>query len=190
MSKRALIVIDVQNDYFPGGDWELSGMNAAAENAAKLLASARDNGDLVVHVRHEFPTTDAPFFRPGSKGAEINEMVRPQDKEAVVVKHQINSFRETNLKALLDENKVEEVVICGAMSHMCIDAATRAANDFGYKVNVIDDACATRDAEFNGIKVPAAQVHAAYMAALGFAYATMHSTSEYLSNAKNPVKTA
>jgi nicotinamidase-related amidase len=70
------------------------------------------------------------------------------------------------------------------MSHMCVDAATRAASDFGYKVTVIHDACATHDQDFNGVKVPAAQVHAAFMAGLAFAYATLKSTDEFLSTNK------
>jgi hypothetical protein len=76
MPKRALVLIDIQNDYFPGGKWTLRGIDAAAENAAKLLAAARAAGDLVVHVRHEFPTADAPFFAPGSEGAKIHPKVR------------------------------------------------------------------------------------------------------------------
>jgi nicotinamidase-related amidase len=75
MPKRALVLIDVQNDYFPGGKWPLVGIESAAENAAKVLASARANGDLVVHVRHEFPSQDAPFFTPESEGAKINSKV-------------------------------------------------------------------------------------------------------------------
>lgn len=181
MSKRALIVVDLQNDYFPGGGWVLSGIEAAADNAARLIAFARGRGEPVVHIRHEFPTTDAPFFRPGSEGAKIHPKVLNRDDEPVVVKHHINSFRETDLKAVLDRSAVDEVVICGAMSHMCVDGVTRAANDLGYKVTVVHDACASRDLEFNGVKVPAAQVHAAFMAALGFAYATMRSTEEHLS---------
>ena len=59
MPKRALVLIDIQNDYFPGGRWTLSGIDSAADNAAKLLAKARATGDLVVHVRHEFPSADA-----------------------------------------------------------------------------------------------------------------------------------
>ena len=180
MTKRALIVVDLQNDYFPGGKWTLSGVDAAADNAAQLLAAAREQGELVVHVRHEFPTQDAPFFAVGSEGAQIHPKVRSQGDEHVVVKSQINSFRETDLKEVLDRNGIKEVVICGAMSHMCVDAVTRAARDFGYEVTVIHDACATRDLEFNGVRVPAAQVHAAFMAALGFAYATMRSTSQHL----------
>ena len=180
MAKRALIVIDIQNDYFPGGKWTLSGMDAAAENASRLLAATRQAGDLVVHIRHEFPTNDAPFFAPGSMGARIHPKVANLAGEPVVVKQQINSFRQTELKEILDRHGIEEVVICGAMSHMCVDAATRAANDFGYPCTVVHDACASRDLEFNGMKVPAAHVHAAFMAALQFGYATAVSTEEFL----------
>jgi nicotinamidase-related amidase len=180
MTKRALIVVDIQNDYFPGGKWTLSGIEAAADNAARLLAATRAKGELVVHIRHEFKTDDAPFFTPGSEGAQIHAKARNQGDEHVVLKHHVSSYRETDLKEVLDRNGIEEVVICGAMSHMCVDAITRASSDFGYKVTVVHDACASRDLEFNGVKVPAAQAHAAFMAALGFAYATMRSTDEHL----------
>jgi nicotinamidase-related amidase len=182
MSKRALVIIDVQNDYFPGGKWPLSGIGTAADNAAKLLAAARAAGDLVVHVRHEFPSLDAPFFTPGSDGAKIHEKVSGLDGEPVVLKHHVNSFRETDLKAILDRHGAEEVVICGAMSHMCVDAGARAASDLGYKCVVVHDACATRDQEFEGTLVPAAEVQAAFMAALRFGYARLVSTKDYLTD--------
>lgn len=184
MPKRALIVIDVQNDYFAGGKWTLSGMENAADNVAKLLESARNAGDLVVHIRHEFPTADAPFFASGSPGAEIHAKVKPLGNEPVILKHYINSIRETDLKAVLDKHGITDVVICGAMSHMCVDAATRASNDLGYACTVIHDACASRDLEFNGVHVPAAHAHAAFMSALQFGYATSISTGEFLAKPK------
>jgi nicotinamidase-related amidase len=174
------VLIDIQNDYFPGGRWTLSGIDAAADNAARVLAAARAAGDLVVHVRHEFPTADAPFFAPGSEGAKIHPKVKNLEGEPVVLKHHVNSFRETDLETLLDRHGVEEVVICGAMSHMCVDAGARAASDLGYQCVVVHDACATRDQEFEGVVVPAEQVHAAFMAASRFGYATALSTEEYL----------
>ena len=180
MPKRALFLIDIQNDYFPGGKWTLAGIDAAADNAARVLAAARAAGDLVVHVRHEFRAADAPFFTPGTDGAKIHPKVKKLEGEPVVLKHQVNAFRETDLKAILDRHGVEEVVICGAMSHMCVDAGTRAASDLGYRCVVVHDACATRDQEFEGAVVPAAQVHAAFMAALKFGYAKAVSTEEYL----------
>jgi nicotinamidase-related amidase len=180
MPKRALLLIDIQKDYFPGGKWTLAGMDAAADNAAKLLAAARAAGDLVVHVQHEFPTTDAPFFASGSDVAKIHPKVRNLESEQVVLKHHVNAFRETDLKAILDRAGVTEVVICGAMSHMCVDAGTRAASDHGYQCVVVHDACATRDQEFQGAVVPASQVHAAFMSALKFGYAKLVSVEEYL----------
>lgn len=100
----------------------------------------------------------------------------------MVLKHQVNAFRDTDLKSLLDEHQVKAVTIVGSMSHMCIDAATRAAADHGYQVTVAHDACATLPLEFAGELVPAAQVHAASMAALAFAYAASRAPSNCSAN--------
>ncbi|AHL75455.1 Isochorismatase [Stutzerimonas stutzeri] len=179
-SKKALIVVDIQNDYFPDGLWTLSKVEAAAAKASQVIAAFRESGDLVVHIRHEFPSQDAPFFRPNSEGAQIHPSVINKQDEPVVLKHYINSFRETELKAILDQHGIEAVIIVGNMSHMCVDGITRAAVDFGYDTTVLHDACATRDLEFDGVKVPAEHVHAAFMAALRFGYAPVVSTAEYL----------
>lgn len=179
-SKTALIVVDIQNDYFPGGLWTLSKVEAAAAKAAQVIAVFRERGDLVVHIRHEFTSADAPFFRPGSEGAQLHPSVINQPEEPVVLKHYINSFRETELKAVLDRHGIKAIVVVGNMSHMCVDGITRAAVDFGYATTVLHDACATLDLEFNGVKVPAEQVHAAFMAALRFGYAPVIPTAEYL----------
>lgn len=180
MAKQALIVVDIQNDYFPQGKWPLVGADAAADNAARLIQAFREAGDSVVHIRHEFTSEEAPFFTPNSDGAKLHPKVLNRDNEPVVLKHFVNSFRETELKSILDEQGIKELVVVGSMSHMCVDGITRAAADFGYSVTVIHDACATRDLEFNGVAVPAAQVHAAFMASLAFAYANVVSADEFL----------
>ncbi|MFS3137344.1 cysteine hydrolase family protein [Gluconacetobacter sacchari] len=180
MTDKALIIVDLQNDYFPGGRWELVGIDQAAANAARVLAAFREKGLPIIHIRHEFPTADAPFFAPGSDGAQINAAVAPREGETVVLKHHPNAFRDTPLKARLDEKGIRTLTVVGAMSHICIDATVRAAVDFGYDVTLVHDAVATRDLLFNGVSVPAAHVHAAYMAALSFAYATVLSTSNSL----------
>ncbi|MCP1472974.1 nicotinamidase-related amidase [Pseudomonas sp. EB276 TE3739] len=180
MAKQALIVVDIQNDYFPQGKWPLVGADAAADNAARLIAAFRDAGDSVVHIRHEFTSDDAPFFTPGSEGARLHPKVLNRADEPVVLKHFVNSFRETELKSVLDQQAITDLVVVGSMSHMCIDGITRAAADMGYSVTVIHDACASRDLEFNGLTVPAAHVHAAFMSALGFAYASVVSTDQFL----------
>lgn len=181
MNKSGLIVVDLQNEYLPTGKLPLSGIEAAAANAAKVIANARKNGTPVFHIRHEFANGEAPVFVPGSEGVQIQPSVAPVNGESVIVKNHINAFRDTDLKQQLDAHGVEEVVVIGAMSHMCIDAVVRAAVDMGYVVTILHDACATLDVEFNGVNVPAAHVHAAMMAAFAFGYGSVISTDKYLS---------
>ncbi|MBD2102668.1 cysteine hydrolase family protein [Leptolyngbya sp. FACHB-261] len=177
--KQGLVVVDIQNDYFPRGNLELVGVEQAAENAQKLLQKFRDKQSPIFHIQHISKQPGATFFLPDTEGARIHESVAPQQEETVIVKHFPNSFRETDLLEYLKDSKVEEVVICGAMSHMCIDATSRAAFDFGLQCTVIEDACATRDLEHQGKIVEAAEVHAAFMAALAAVYAKVISINEF-----------
>ncbi|WP_025129381.1 cysteine hydrolase family protein [Pseudomonas sp. PH1b] len=180
MAKQALIVIDIQNDYFAGGKWPLVGVDAAADNAARLIQAFRQQGQAVVHIRHEFTSDSAPFFTPGSEGARLHAKVLNRPDEPVVLKHFVNSFRETSLQSILQEQGIDALVIVGNMSHMCVEGTARAAADLGYPVTVIHDACATLDLEFNGQQVAAAQVQGAVMSALAFAYASVLSTEAFL----------
>ena len=161
--KSALIIVDIQNDYFAGGRMPLVGIDQAAANARKLLDHFRNAGGAMFHIQHTWEDPAAPFFVAGTPGAAIHEAMAPRPGESVVVKHFPNSFRESTLLDELRRAGAEKLTICGAMSHMCIDATTRAAADLGYECVVAHDACATRDVEFEGNKVAAADVQAAYM---------------------------
>jgi nicotinamidase-related amidase len=180
---RTLVIIDIQNDYFADGAHPLVGPDAAAANAARLLASHREDGQPVVHVQHVWDGPDAAFFAPGTHGVEIHPLVAPADGEPVVVKANPNAFLGTDLDTRLRAAgaDVDGVVIVGMMSSMCVDATVRAAADAGYSVTVAHDACAAPDLSFGGISVPAPQVHAAFMAALDGNYAEVVSTDELLS---------
>jgi nicotinamidase-related amidase len=180
MSKTGLLLIDVQNDYFQDGRFPLEGMEAASVQAARLLAAFRRAGLPVIHVRHENPSAEAPFFRPGTAGAEIHASVAPEGDESVVVKQHPNSFLGTNLGELLDARGIRRLAIVGAMSNMCIDAGTRAAADLGYECLVAEDACAAMTIAFQGTTVPARSVHAAFMGALGLGYAKVAAASALL----------
>lgn len=180
MSKRAVVVVDLQNEYLPTGKLPLKNVEVAVENAAKVIEAARAAGEPVIHIRHEAPG-DAPFFNPGTGGVEIIPAVAPRGGETVIVKNHPNSFRDTELKQVLDEQGIEEVVIVGAMSHMCIAATSRAATDLGYDATIVEDACATMDLEFGGVAVPAEQVHAANMAAIAFAHGKVVSLKDLAS---------
>jgi nicotinamidase-related amidase len=178
--RRALILVDIQNDYFPGGRMELVGIESAARTAALLLQGFRTGQLPLFHVQHISTRPGATFFLPDTHGSAIHESVSPSTGEVVVVKHFPNSFRDTDLLPHLQAAGIQSLVICGAMSHMCIEATTRAAFDLGFACTVIEDACATRNLQFKGEGLPAATVHAASMAALSAPYATILPASEFV----------
>jgi nicotinamidase-related amidase len=174
----ALLIVDIQNDYFPGGAMELVGADGAGAQASKLLAAFREQGRPVIHMRHLSTRPGATFFLPGTRGAEIHSSARPQGDEKVFEKHYPNSFRETALLDHLRQAKVSALVIAGMMTHMCIDTTTRAAADLGFACSLAHDACATRNLAFNGVQVPAENVQAAYLAGLNGAFAKVRSVNE------------
>jgi nicotinamidase-related amidase len=178
-ANQALILVDIQNDYFPGGSFELVGMEAAARQAQLMLEKFRDRRSPIFHIQHLSTHPGATFFLPGTEGAKTHTMVAPRSDESVITKHFPSSFRETPLLAQLQAAGVEEVVVCGAMSHMCIDATVRSAFDLGLRVVAIADACATRDLEYAGQVVAAAEVHCAFMAALTMFYAKVITAAEF-----------
>lgn len=166
-SKTALLVIDVQRFYFPGGAFPLVEPEPASLNAKKLLEAFRRRGGLMVHVRTAAPS-----------GMEFHPNVEPAPGEKVITKSFANSFRETDLLEYLRGNGVERLVICGMMTHMCVEAATRAASDFGFECLVAQDACTTRDLTFRDRTVPARDVHCAALSALAFGYARIVDTED------------
>ncbi|GMT50394.1 MAG: isochorismatase [bacterium] len=182
--KQALRLIDIQNDYFCNGNMELVAMEEAAKNAQKLLLRFREEKQSIFHIQHLSIRPQATFFIPNTEGVKTHDLVVPISDEAIIQKHFPNSFRDTMLLEKLKEAEIEEVVICGAMSHMCVDATTRAAFDFGFHCSVIDDACATRDLQFKDKVVEAENVHVSFMAALAVPYAKIISTHDYLTQSQ------
>ena len=183
---QTLVLIDIQNDYFPGGSMELEGSEDAALAAVRLLESFRERLLPVVHIQHIADRPGAAFFLPGTEGAEIHASVTPMPGEPVFVKHFPNAFRDTPLSAHLSGQGglgvggpgLTEIVFAGMMTHMCVDATVRAAFDLGYPCRVAHDACATRALAFNGRIVAAKDVQAAYMSALHGLFATVSTADE------------
>ena len=179
----ALVIIDIQNDYFTGGNMALEGADEAAANAGRLLARFRARGLPVIHVQHLMARPNAGYLMPGTHGAEIHASVAPLPDEAIAVKHFPNSFRDTILLDTLKAIGADRLVVAGMMTHMCIDSTVRAAFDLGYKVTLAYDACATRALKFGAATVPAAQVHNSYIAGLHGLFADARATAEILSAA-------
>src|ERR1041385_4825535 len=164
-----LLIIDIQNDYFPGGKMELDRSEQAGAGAGQLLTFFRERPLPVVHVPH-LAKPGAPFFVPGTPGVEIRPVVKPLTNETLIQKHYPNAFRETRLLDHLRSQGIDQLVITGMMTHMCVDAAARAATDFGFVCRIAQDGCATRTLKLNDKTVPAPEVHAAFLAALNGAY--------------------
>jgi len=177
----ALIIVDIQNDYFANGKMELKNPDKAAANAAKVLEWFRqNNNNNIYHVQHIAADPGLGFFLPDTEGVKINEAVQPLENESIILKHFPNSFLKTELESKLKEKEVTKLVVVGMMTHMCIDATVRAAVDLGYETTLIEDACATRDLSYEDKVVPAEQVHYAFVGALHGMYCTVTSTEKFL----------
>lgn len=165
----ALLIIDIQDFYFPGGKMPLVAPEAAASNAAKVLASFRAAGKPVVHVRHDV-----------KDGGAIHASVTPIEGEKVFTKSEVSCFNGTEVLAYLQKLGIKRLVLVGMQTHMCLEAATRAAYDLGFECIVIGDACATRDLTYGGTTVKAADVHASTLATLDHTYAKVVDTETFL----------
>ncbi len=172
----ALLLIDIQNDYFPGGLCELHRATQAAARARRALALFRAAGRPVFHIRHVSLGENAGFFLPDSKGAQIHASVAPLEGETVLVKHTPNAFRGTGLEGKLRAQGVDRLIVCGMMTHMCVDTTVRAASDLGFQVVLLGDACATKRLTWESITVPAGTVHRAMLASLNGTFATVVQT--------------
>lgn len=178
-SKKALLIIDIQNDYFEGGAHPLVGAFEASLNAKQILESFRSQNELVVHIQHISTRNDATFFKTNTQGVEIHQHVKPVSGEKLIVKHYPNSFRETELLDFLKEQKISELIICGMMTNMCVDATVRAAKDYGFECTLIGDACAAATIKYAEAEVKGEDVQSAFLGALSYFYATVVSTETY-----------
>ena len=176
----ALVVIDIQQFYFEGGLVPLTGSLEAAVRARTVLDAFRARKLPVFHVRHVPTNVAVVDGEPADPQYRIRPEVRPAAGEKVISKHFANSFRETDLLDALRAQRVTRLVIVGMQTHMCVEAASRAATDLGFDVVVVHDACATRALEFGGRTVPADMVHAAALAAIKGTYGRVVSVAELL----------
>ena len=187
--KTALLVIDIQKDYFPGGKFPLVNPEDAAKKAYELLQCFREHSGNHVHIQHISMEPDATFFIKGDSGSDIHDLVAHFEGEPIVYKHEPNSFLNTELLDLLKSWEIERVVICGMMTHMCVDATARAASDLGFEVIIAEDACATRDLKYGDTTIPADMVHKSFLAALK-SYGRVMKTEEIIALLASEQETA
>jgi nicotinamidase-related amidase len=170
-SETTLLIIDVQEFYFLGGAMPLKNPEAAAQKCKKLLKKFRSENLRIVHVGHQV-----------SKGASFHTTVIPQDGEKIIMKNEVSAFNGTELHQYLKLHKVKRLVICGMQTHMCVEAAVRAAYDLGFECILVYDACATRDLNFENTVIDAEYVHYSTLSSLSGTYATVIDTETFLEN--------
>jgi len=171
--KKALLIIDIQEFYFPEGSVPLVNPLEAAINAKELLNVFRNRDLMIIHIRHN-----------ASLGGDIHPLVMPLENEEVITKNKANAFIGTNLLDYLHNNKITDLTICGMQTHMCVEAATRAASDYGFNCTVIEDACATRDLKYRDNTIKAIEVHYSTLSSLNRTYATIKTTQQFLDELK------
>ena len=176
--KQALLVIDVQNDYFKNGKMELVGPDQALDKIKQLEQYFNEKNLPIIYVQHINPP-QASFFQENTDGVLLHPELSAGSDSLIVTKHYPNSFLETNLDELLKAHQIEQLIITGMMTHMCIDSGTRAAKELGYQPILIADATATRDLSHDGKTVKAEDVQTAFLTALS-TFANVENTADFL----------
>jgi nicotinamidase-related amidase len=167
--KTGLLIIDIQEFYFPGGKTQLENAEMAGTNAGLILDRFRESGLKVYHVRHNF-----------EPGGNIHPYVKPLEGEEVISKAQVNAFLDTDLLEILESDSIQQLVICGMQTHMCVEAAVRAAHDLGFDCILVGDACATRALQYEEQIISAKNVQSSTLQTLQGTYARVITTTEFL----------
>ena len=175
MKKMAIVTIDIQLDYFPGGRFPLFKARSALRNSTRVLAAGRSLGLPIYHVKHEGLNPKGSFLVAGSPGVELHPDlgIPTGGGEKVIVKHEPDSFQGTELEEALRSAGVERVVWMGMMSWMCVDTTVRSAFARGFEGILVEDACAAGPLRHGLLPVFPWTSHRAFMAALGARFARL-----------------
>jgi nicotinamidase-related amidase len=156
--KKALLIIDIQNDYFPGGAFPLWNAESTLNNIEQAIRRAQSKGIPVVHVQHiaNSETGLAPFFNQGTEGVKVHRRILEVAPEApIVVKQFADSFLATTLEETLDKLKITELLLCGMMTQNCVTHTAISKSAEKYKIVVLPDCCTTVDAMIHNIALHA-----------------------------------
>ncbi len=164
--KTALLIIDVQYEYFPGGNVELHESVNTSLRIQELLAVCRKKSLPIIHIQHIATKPEASAFAPNTHGVKIHENVTPIEGEKIILKHYPNSFRETELQEYLKQVGISTLIVVGMMTHNCVESTVRAAYDLGYECIVAGDCCTTKSLTLNEKEIPVEYVQNAFLAAL------------------------
>ena len=181
MPKRALIVIDVQNEYFDGA-LPISDPPAdlSLANIERAMAAATEAEMPVIVVRHGSADPESPIFREGSHAWELHPEIERLPRDHLIDKTLPGSFTGTPLEGILSAAGVDTVSITGYMTHMCVDTTSRQAAHRGLSVEILSDATGTLPLENSGGAAGGEELHRATLVAQGQFFADVLTTDEWL----------
>ncbi|KAI9358463.1 Isochorismatase-like protein [Pilaira anomala] len=180
--EKALIVVDVQNDYFPDGKLPTWRPVETAEHIATLIKKFRDDGKEVIYVQHIIKDPEAfPFLVKGTHGAEINDIVKPLPTDKIVTKEENSSFVRTELKEYLLSKGITNLVVVGMMIHNCVNATVYSAVEEGFPSIVVDECVNTMDQPLYGEVVKAEDIKRAFLTGIQFGFSVVYKLDDIMS---------
>ncbi|GAA5809424.1 hypothetical protein MFLAVUS_002832 [Mucor flavus] len=181
---EALIVVDVQNDYFPDGKLPTCSPIETAKACAQLIQKFRQDGKEVVFIKHvmlDSQVKEYPFFIKGTHGVEIHDIVKPLPTEKIISKHAVSGFVGTDLKEYLTSKGVKKLVVVGMMIHNCVNATVYSSIEEGFPCIVVDEAVNTVDQPYDGELVKAQDIKKAFLAGIQFSFSKVYKLQDVLS---------
>jgi nicotinamidase-related amidase len=179
MTKRALLIIDVQNAYFTG-KLPISYPADSLDHILQAMDAANAAGVPVVVIQHGAPQPDSATFRRGSREWELHPAVADRPRDALIEKTLPGSFTGTELEARLREREIDTVVIAGYMTQMCCDTTARQAMHIGLNVEFLSDATGTLAVKNGACAVTAEELHRAILVTQAMRFSTVLSTAEWI----------
>lgn len=177
--KRALIVIDVQNEYFIGA-LPISYPVGHLSNIARVMDVATTQGIPTIVVQHTFAQPDAPFFKRDTAEWQLHPEVADRACDLLIEKNYPGCFTGTELEAWLKERGIDTLVIAGYMSHMCCDTTARQAMHLGLNVEFLSDATGTLAVSNSAGSVSGEEMHRSILVAQQMMISTVLSTDEWI----------
>ncbi|MEO1785025.1 cysteine hydrolase family protein [Thermodesulfobium sp. 4217-1] len=182
--KRALLIIDVQNEYF-SGKLPVTYPNDSFSNILKSIDFANENQIPVILIQHTAPQKDSGVFVKGTKEWQIKEEVRERKYKYIIEKNFPDSFANTDLEAVLKRDEIDTVTICGYMTQMCCDTTARQAMHKGFFVEFLSDATGTLDISNYAGSISAEQLHNAILITQAMRFSKVLTTHEWIENIKS-----
>jgi nicotinamidase-related amidase len=176
---RALLVIDIQNEYFTG-KLPIVYPSGSFENILRAIDISHDSHIPVVVIQHTALAIDSKTFRKGSPEWELHPEIASRHRELLIEKNLPGSFTGTTLEKWLRDNSIDTLTICGYMTQMCCDTTARQAMHLGFSVEFLSDATGTIQLSNYAGNISAEDLHRAILVVQAARFSKVMTTGEWL----------